>query len=219
MTRTSVEEALAALRAGRMIVVVDDEDRENEGDLVMAAEHVTPEAVNFMARHARGLICVAMPPERADALDLPLMVPPTDNTALHGTAFTVSVDARVGVSTGISAHDRAHTIRLLAAPDTRPEDLARPGHIFPLRAHPQGVLARPGHTEAAVDLLRLAGLTPVGVICEILADDGRMARWPQLVAFARRHNLPVVRIADIVQTLQEQRKRLVVPAEVSVAVG
>lgn len=204
----TVEEAIAAIRAGEMVIVVDDEDRENEGDLVMAAEKVTPEAVNFMLRHGRGLICVPMPGERLDALNLPVMVPHGGDHM--GTAFTVSVDAREGVTTGISAQDRAHTIRLLADPRTRPEDLVRPGHVFPLRAKPGGVLRRPGHTEAAVDLARLAGLTPVGVICEILNEDGTMARLPQLVNFARRHGLKIITIADLIR-YRMQHESLVDP--------
>ncbi|BDG58918.1 bifunctional 3,4-dihydroxy-2-butanone-4-phosphate synthase/GTP cyclohydrolase II [Caldinitratiruptor microaerophilus] len=193
----TVEEAVAEIRAGRMVIVVDDEDRENEGDLVMAAEHVTPEAVNFMATHGRGLICVPMTGERLDELDLPIMVPKGSDHM--GTAFTVSVDAREGVTTGISAHERCHTIRTLIDPKTRPGDLVRPGHVFPLRAKPGGVLRRPGHTEAAVDLARLAGLTPAGVICEILNEDGTMARLPDLIPFAERHGLKILRIADLVR--------------------
>lgn len=200
----TIPQALQALRDGRMIIVVDDAHRENEGDLVMAAEKVTPEAVNFMTRYGRGLICVALAPERVDALRLPLMVPDEENTAPHGTAFTVSVDAREGITTGISAFDRARTIRLLADPETRPEDLVRPGHVFPLRAREGGVLVRPGHTEAAVDLMRLAGLQPAGVICEILAEDGTMMRMPQLLALAARHGLPLIRIADLITYLRGQ---------------
>jgi 3,4-dihydroxy-2-butanone 4-phosphate synthase/GTP cyclohydrolase II len=192
----SVVDAIEELRSGRMVVVVDDEDRENEGDLVMAAERVTPDAINFMATHARGLICLAMTGERLDELDLTPMVP--DNTALHGTAFTISIDAMGhGVTTGISARDRARTIQVAIDPASRPEDLARPGHIFPLRARPGGVLERRGQTEAAVDLAKLAGLSPAGVICEIINDDGAMARVPDLVRFCRMHNLIMISVADL----------------------
>ncbi len=204
----TIPQALDALRAGHMIIVVDDEHRENEGDLVMAAEHATPEAINFMTKHGRGLICVAMTPERVQALRLPMMVPEEDNTTPYHTAFTVSVDAREGITTGISAFDRARTIRLLADPSTRPDDLVRPGHVFPLRAREGGVLVRPGHTEAAVDLMRLAGLQPAGVLCEILAEDGTMARWPELTAFATTHNLLIVRIADLVTYRRERESTL-----------
>ena len=198
MPLSTIEDALADLRAGQMIVVVDDEDRENEGDLVLAAERVTPETINFMATHARGLVCVALTTARLDELQLPMMVGALENTARHGTAFAVSVDAVRGTTTGISAFDRAVTIRALVDPATRSTDLARPGHIFPLRAHPQGVLGRAGHTEAAVDLARLAGLFPAGVICEILAGDGTMARRPQIEIFAARHDLRIVSIADLI---------------------
>jgi 3,4-dihydroxy 2-butanone 4-phosphate synthase/GTP cyclohydrolase II len=180
-----------------MLIVVDDEDRENEGDLIMAAERVTPEAVNFISRHARGLICAPLSEERADALKLAPMV--GDNTGLHETNFTVSVDLRVGTTTGISAGDRAATIRALVDPATRPEDLGRPGHVFPLRAKDGGVLRRAGHTEAVVDLARLAGLEPAGVLCEIMDDDGSMARLPRLVTFARQHGLKLLTIEDLVR--------------------
>ncbi len=192
-----IEVAVEEIRAGRILLVVDDEDRENEGDLVMAAEKVTPEAVNFMAKYGRGLICVPMTGERLDALRISLMV--SDNTAPMGTAFTVTVDARRGVTTGTSAYDRAVTMKTLVDPATRPEDLTRPGHILPLRAMPGGVLRRAGHTEAAVDLARLAGLAPVGVICEVMDDDGGMARVPQLLALARAHNLKVITIKDLIE--------------------
>ena len=193
-----VEDAIRDIREGRIVIVADDEDRENEGDLVCAGAKITPELVNFMARHGRGLICVAVTAERADALDLPLMT--ELNQEGFGTAFTVSVDghARHGVTTGISAHDRARTIELLASPGTRPTDLRRPGHVFPLRAVPGGVLRRVGQTEAAVDLARLAGLPSVGVICEIMNADGTMARRPQLERFATEHRLRFVTVADIV---------------------
>ena len=193
-----VEDAIEDIRQGRMVIVADDEDRENEGDLVMAASLVTPDHINFMTKFGRGLICVTLTQERADALDLPLM---TDaNTDPQGTAFTVSVDAhrRYGVTTGISAHDRAKTIQVILDPRTTPTDLRRPGHIFPLRAKPGGVLRRVGQTEAAVDLARLAGLEPAGVICEILNEDGTMARRPQLEEIAREHDLKFITVAQLV---------------------
>jgi 3,4-dihydroxy 2-butanone 4-phosphate synthase/GTP cyclohydrolase II len=194
----SFEDAVRELRAGRMIVVTDDEDRENEGDLVMAAEVVTPEAINFMTIHGRGLICLAMTGERLDQLDLSPMVP--GGNALGGTAFTVSIDTRRdGVTTGISAHDRMQTIRAAVDPTSRPEDFARPGHVFPLRARPGGVLERRGHTEAAVDLAGLAGLCPAGVICEIINNDGTMARLPDLIRFCKRHRLLMITIAELVR--------------------
>ena len=208
MSFDSVEDAIQDVRDGKMIIVADDEDRENEGDLVCAASAITPDLVNFMAIHGRGLICVTLTPERADALDLK---PMTDqNTDPHGTAFTVSVDGheRVGVTTGISTQDRATTIRLLAEETTRPGDLRRPGHIFPLRAVPGGVLRRVGQTEASVDLARLAGLPPVGVICEILDADGSMARRPQLENFAREHGLKFITVAQLV-AYRLPRERLV----------
>ncbi|MFH1024626.1 MAG: bifunctional 3,4-dihydroxy-2-butanone-4-phosphate synthase/GTP cyclohydrolase II [Planctomycetota bacterium] len=192
-----IEDVLTDLRAGRMVVVADDEDRENEGDFVQPAETISAADVNFMTKEGRGLLCVALADERLRALNLDPMV--VDNTALHGTAFTVSVDARRGVTTGISAPDRARTIRLLVDPRTKPADLSRPGHVFPLRAYPGGVLRRAGHTEAAVDLARLAGFRPAGVICEILNDDGSMARGGDLAAIARRHALRFCRIADIIR--------------------
>jgi 3,4-dihydroxy-2-butanone 4-phosphate synthase/GTP cyclohydrolase II len=192
----NIETALSELKAGRMVVVVDDEDRENEGDLTMAAELVTPEAINFMATHGRGLICLAMTGERLDELDLAPMVP--DNTALHGTAFTVSIDL-IGqsVTTGISARDRARTIQAAVDASSSPDDFARPGHVFPLRARPGGVLERRGQTEAAVDLAGLAGLSSAGVICEIVNDDGTMARVPDLMRFCKTHGLVMVTVADL----------------------
>ncbi len=193
----TIEEAIEEIRSGRMVIMVDDEDRENEGDLVLAAEKVTPQAINFMAKYGRGLICLALTPERVDELQLPLMAP-QDNGTPFGTAFTVSIDAREGVTTGISAADRAHTIRVAISPETKPQDLVRPGHIFPLRARKGGVLRRAGHTEGSVDLARLAGLTPAGVICEIMNDDGTMARVPQLMEFAERHHLKIITIADLI---------------------
>lgn len=194
----SIDTALAEIKAGRSIVVVDDENRENEGDLICAAQFSTPDIINFMAVHARGLICLAMTGERLDALDLPLMV--TKNTDSNQTAFTVSIDAspRLGVSTGISAEDRAKTIQIAINPASHPEDLTRPGHIFPIRAKQGGVLKRAGHTEAAVDLARLAGLYPAGVICEIQNADGSMARLPQLAEYAKKHHLKLISIADLI---------------------
>ncbi|ACL25510.1 3,4-dihydroxy-2-butanone-4-phosphate synthase [Chloroflexus aggregans] len=198
MPFASVETAIADFRAGKFVIIVDAADRENEGDLAMAAEFVTPAAITFMAREGCGLICVAMTGERLDELQLPLMVPPTDNTNHFGTAFTVSVEARYGVTTGISAFDRATTIRTLIDPATRPEDLVRPGHVFPLRARDGGVLVRPGQTEASLDLARLAGLYPAAVICEIMNPDGTMARLPDLERFAARHGLTLLSIADLI---------------------
>ena len=192
-----VEEALDAVRAGRMIIIVDDEDRENEGDLMVAAEKVTPEIVNFMARHGRGLICLPLTRERLDELHLPLMV--SENTARFQTAFTVSIDAKKDVTTGISAHDRARTILAAVDPATKPDDLARPGHVFPLQANEGGVLCRAGQTEAAVDLARLAGLTPAGVICEVMNEDGSMARMPQLEEISRRFDIPILTIAELIR--------------------
>jgi 3,4-dihydroxy 2-butanone 4-phosphate synthase/GTP cyclohydrolase II len=193
----TIESAVAEIAAGRMVILIDDEDRENEGDLVLAAEKVTPDAINFMARHARGLICATLTPERADALHLGPMA--HENTATFGTAFTVSVDAVAGVATGISAADRATTVRAIIDPATKPGDLARPGHVFPIRAQPGGVLKRAGQTEGSVDLARLAGLMPAGVICEIMNDDGTMARVPELKAVARRHGLKIVTIKDLIE--------------------
>ena len=203
----TIEEAVAALRAGGFAIVVDDETRENEGDLCMAAERVTADAINFMVKHARGLITVPMTGDRLDALDLPQMV--AQNTSHQGTAFAISVGAKHKITTGISAHDRAATIRALVDPDTRPEDLSRPGHVFPLRATPGGVLRRAGHTEAAVDLATLAGLSPAGVLCEIMSDDGTMARFPELRAFAARHELPMISVAELIRYRLE-RDRFVV---------
>ena len=200
----TVEEALEDIRQGRMIVLVDDEDRENEGDLTMAAEKITPEAVNFMAKEGRGLVCLALTEQRCDALALPAMAP--RNTSLFGTPFCESIDARRGTTTGISAADRATTILTAIDPNATPEDLARPGHIFPLRARRGGVLVRAGQTEASVDLARIAGLEPAGVICEIMNDDGTMARTPQLVDFCRRHNLKLLTIADLIRyRMQHER--------------
>ena len=193
----SIATALAAIAAGRPVVVVDDEDRENEGDLIVAAEKITPAMVAFMMAECRGLICVPMSPDAIERLDLHQMS--AHNTESMGTAFTVSVDARAGITTGISAADRAHTIRVLTAPDASPYEISRPGHVFPLRAREGGVLRRAGHTEAAVDLARLAGLAPAGVICEIANADGSMSRLPELIEFSRRHHLPLISIADLIR--------------------
>ena len=211
-----VERAIGAIRTGKMVILVDDEDRENEGDLVMGAELITPEAINFMAIHGRGLICLALSAERCDQLDLPMMV--TDNRSGFGTAFTVSIEAAGGVTTGISAADRAHTVRVAVAPDARPTDVVRPGHIFPLRARRGGVLVRTGQTEGSVDLARLAGLEPAGVICEIMNDDGTMARMPDLEKVAARHDIQIVQIADLIRyrLLRERLVERVACAEVEV---
>jgi 3,4-dihydroxy 2-butanone 4-phosphate synthase / GTP cyclohydrolase II len=207
MPTTPIEEAVAAIAAGRMIVVVDDEDRENEGDLIIAAEHATPEALGFFVRHTSGLICASVTNSRADELDLPLMV--ERNTEAQHTAFTVTVDYRLGTTTGISAQDRSITARALIDPATKADDLARPGHLHVLRARDGGVLKRAGHTEAAVDLARMAGLAPAGVLCEIVTDDGmEMARRDELEAFAARHQLPLITIADLIR-YRRQTERLV----------
>jgi len=201
-----VNDAIADVRAGRMVILVDDEDRENEGDLCMAAELVTPAAINFMATHGRGLICVTLTEAQVAQLNLPMMQAPGRSGPALGTAFTVSIEARTGVSTGISAADRAHTTRIAALPTTRPEDLVTPGHVFPLRARDGGVLVRTGQTEGSVDLARLAGLTPAGVICEIMKDDGSMARRPDLEVFGKAHDLRILSIADLIQyRLQTER--------------
>jgi len=196
MTVSSIEEAIEEIKAGRMIILVDDEDRENEGDLYMAAEKVTPEAINFMATHGRGLICLTLAPEQIERLQLPMMV--RDNRSPFETAFTVSIEARTGVTTGISAADRARTILVAASPEATAADIVSPGHIFPLRAKKGGVLVRTGQTEGSVDLSRLAGLNPSGVICEIMKDDGSMARMPDLKKFARQHKLKIATIADLI---------------------
>src|SRR6187401_1792759 len=192
-----VEDAVAAIRRGEMVIVVDDEDRENEGDLTMAAEKVTPEAINFMAKHGRGLICLPMTGERLDELEIPLMV--ERNSTRFETAFCVAIEAKRGTSTGISAADRAATVRAAINPGTKPSDLARPGHIFPLRARDGGVLVRAGQTEAAVDLARIAGLFPAGVICEIMKEDGTMARVPDLLEFSERHDVKMITVADLIR--------------------
>jgi 3,4-dihydroxy 2-butanone 4-phosphate synthase/GTP cyclohydrolase II len=193
---STIETAIDSIRRGGMVVVVDDEDRENEGDLTLAAQHVTPETISFMATHGRGLICVAMEGQLLDHLHIPLMV--QDNTSPFETAFCVSVEAREGTSTGISAHDRARTVQTLISPNAKPSDFVKPGHMFPLRARNGGVLARTGQTEASVDLARLAGLHPSGVICEIMKDDGSMARVTDLIPFCEKHGLPLVTVADLV---------------------
>lgn len=206
MAFAKIEEALEALKRGEMIVIVDDEDRENEGDVCVAAQFVTPEKINFMAKEARGIICVPMTGERLDELGIKLMVQ-TDSGG-KGCAFTVSVDAREGISTGTSAYDRAQTIKTLIDPKTKPSDLVQPGHVFPLRARPGGVLQRAGHTEASVDLCKLAGLYPAAVICEIMNEDGTMARLPHLQQFAKKHNLLITSIADLIRYRYE-RERLI----------
>ncbi len=206
MPLSTIGEAIAAMRDGKMVILVDDEDRENEGDLTLAAEFVTPEAINFMARHGRGLICLSITEEKALALQLPPMV--HDNSSAFGTAFTVSVEARRGVSTGISAHDRATTIRTAIAANAKPEDLVRPGHVFPIIARKGGVLVRTGQTEGSVDLARLAGCTPAGVICEIMNEDGSMARMSDLERFSAEHSLPIVSIKDLIE-YRMHRERLV----------
>src|SRR4051812_2092911 len=193
----TIEESIDAIRNGRMVIVIDDEDRENEGDLTMAASTVTPEAINFMAKHGRGLICLAMMPDRLNKLDIPLER--SEHPSQRDTAFCVSIDARDGTSTGISAADRARTVLVAIAAETRPRDLVRPGHVFPLRARSGGVLVRSGHTEAAVDLARIAGLESAGVICEIMNEDGTMARVPELTKFAKKHGLLMITIADLIQ--------------------
>jgi 3,4-dihydroxy 2-butanone 4-phosphate synthase/GTP cyclohydrolase II len=193
----AIDEAIDDIAKGKMVILVDDEERENEGDLCMAAEKVTPEAINFMARYGRGLICLSLKPSRVEELKLPMMT--DENTSPFGTAFTVSIEARKGVTTGISAADRAKTIHTAIDQKTRPEDLARPGHIFPLKARPGGVLQRAGQTEGSVDLARLAKLYPAGVICEIMNDDGTMARVPELIEFAKKHNLKMITIKDLIK--------------------
>ncbi|MBW2417288.1 MAG: bifunctional 3,4-dihydroxy-2-butanone-4-phosphate synthase/GTP cyclohydrolase II [Deltaproteobacteria bacterium] len=196
---STIESALEDIRAGRMVILVDDEDRENEGDLCMAAEKVTPEAINFMATHGRGLICLSLEEEQLQKLHLGMMVPDYENSSSYGTAFTVSIEAREGVTTGISAADRARTIEVAIDDAVRPNDIARPGHIFPLRSREGGVLRRVGQTEGSVDLARLAGLKPAGVICEVMNDDGTMARMPDLVSYAKRHDLKIVTIRDLIK--------------------
>ena len=204
MAFATIPEVIEDIRNGKLIIVVDDEGRENEGDLLMAAEKVMPESINFMVRYARGLVCAPMTGERLDELKIPMMV--SENTSAHCTAFTVSVEAKHNVTTGISAHDRAHTIKVLVDPDSKPQDIVHPGHIFPLRARDGGVLVRAGHTEAAVDLSRLAGLYPAGVICEIMNEDGSMARLGELEKFATEHGLKIASIADLIAYRRRHEK-------------
>src|ERR1043166_2277744 len=207
----SIESVIAELQAGRMVIVVDDADRENEGDLIMPAQFITPEGVNFMAKHGRGLICVPTTSERLQQLGIERMV--RQNRETFKTDFQISVDAARGITTGISAADRAETIRIMADPTAVPEDLAQPGHVFPLRARPGGVLQRAGHTEAAVDLVKLAGARPIGVICEIMSDDGTMARLPELLKFAKKHRLKICTIEDLIK-YRRTREKLVEREEV-----
>jgi len=199
MLFVTIEEAITEIQEGRMVIIVDDEDRENEGDLMIAAEKITPEAINFMATHGRGLICLPMTGQRLDELNIPLMVSDHSNTSPYGTAFCVSIEARRNVSTGISAFDRAQTIHTAIDPKTQPSDLGRPGHVFPLRARDGGVLIRAGQTEASVDLAAIAGLTPAGVICEIMKEDGTMARIPDLIDFAMQHQLKIITVAELIR--------------------
>ncbi|MGC2637420.1 MAG: 3,4-dihydroxy-2-butanone-4-phosphate synthase [Acidobacteriaceae bacterium] len=208
---TDVPGAIEEIKAGRMIVVVDDEDRENEGDLTLAAEHVSPEAINFMAKHGRGLVCLTLTEERADYLRLGPMT--QENSSRFGTAFTETIEAREGVTTGISAYDRAHTIRVAIDPRSTAQDLARPGHVFPLRARKGGVLVRAGQTEASVDLARLAGLIPAGVICEVMKDDGTMARVPDLIAFCETHGLKMLTVAELIRYRLQHERYIVRVAE------
>src|SRR6266480_3461720 len=203
---TDVPSAIEEIRSARMIVVVDDEDRENEGDLTLAAEKVTPEAINFMAKYGRGLVCLALTEERLDHLRIGPMT--SENTSNYGTAFCEAIDARDGVTTGISAYDRARTIQVAIDPATRPSDLARPGHVFPLRARKGGVLVRAGQTEASVDLARMAGLVPAGIICEIMNEDGTMARVPDLIEFCQRYKLKMITVADLI-AYRRRTERLV----------
>ena len=204
MTLATIKEAIADIKAGKFIVIVDDESRENEGDLAMAAEMIDPDAINFMARYGRGLVCMPIIGERLDELNIPMMV--GENTSKHNTAFTISIEAKKKVSTGISAYDRAATVKAVLDPATKPEDIARPGHTFPLRARDGGVLVRAGHTEAIVDLARLAGLYPAGVICEIMNEDGTMSRLPQLEVFAKERKLKIVSIADLIAYRRRHEK-------------
>src|SRR5882724_10066444 len=206
-----IESVVADIRKGKMVIVVDDADRENEGDLICAAQHITPAAVNFMAKHGRGLICVATNSERLQQLGVERMV--KQNRESFRTDFQVSVDAARGITTGISAADRSQTIQIMAAPTAVPEDLVQPGHVFPLRARPGGVLQRAGHTEAAVDLVKLAGARPIGVICEIMSDDGSMARLPELVKFSKKHRLKICTIADLIH-FRRTREKLIERMEV-----
>jgi 3,4-dihydroxy 2-butanone 4-phosphate synthase/GTP cyclohydrolase II len=206
MQLVSIEKGLEDLKAGKFLIVVDDEDRENEGDLVMPAQHVTPDAVNFMVTYARGQLCMAMTAERLAELDIP-MLPSRNSDSEMPTAFTMPVDYAIDTTTGISAHDRAATVRALIDPAARPEDFIQPGHLFPLRYHVGGVLVRPGHTEAIVDLCRLAGLYPAGVVCEIMKDDGTMARMPDLIPMAQKHALNILSIADLIEHRRRHEPR------------
>src|SRR5690606_21372288 len=214
MPLNTTEELIEDIRQGKMVILMDDEDRENEGDLLMAASLVRPEDINFMARYGRGLICLTLTRERCRQLRLPLMV--SDTNDKHATNFTVSIEAAEGVTTGISAYDRAHTVRVAVAPDAKPEDLVQPGHIFPLMAQPGGVLTRAGHTEAGCDLTRLAGLEPAAVIVEILSEDGTMARRDELLAFARRHGLKIGTIADLIKYRLEKEESVEAISELDV---
>ena len=215
----SVEAAIEDVRVGKIVILVDDADRENEGDLCVAAEKVTPEAINFMAMHGRGLVCLSLTEEQLERLHLSMMVPDYENNSGFGTAFTISVEAREGVTTGISAADRARTVLTAINPEAHPNDLARPGHIFPLRARQGGVLRRAGQTEGSVDLARLAGLDPSGVICEIMNDDGTMARMPDLIEFGRRHNIKIVTIADLIQYRLRNEKLVQRAAEATMPIA
>ena len=213
MPLASIETAIEAFRQGRFVIIVDDERRENEGDLAIAAEFVTPEAINFAAKEGRGLICCPLASEIIAHFGLPMMVPAEDNKSGFGTPFTVSVEAAAGVTTGISAHDRAHTVQTLINPESRPEDIVMPGHIFPLKARDNGVLERDGQTEASVDLARLAGLRPGAVICEIMNDDGTMARLPELEEFAEKHDLPIISVEQLQTYRRETEAQRFVAAE------
>ncbi len=206
MSFDPIEELISEIRASKMVILIDDEDRENEGDLVLAADHITPEAISFMAREARGLICLALSPYQVERLQLPQMVPLHMNHTSNKTAFTVSVEAASGVSTGISAADRARTIKVASNPQARPEDIHMPGHVFPIRAQAGGVLSRAGHTEGSVDLATLAGLNPAAVICEVINDDGTMARVADLKIFAKKHNLKIGTIVDLIQFRQKLKE-------------
>jgi 3,4-dihydroxy 2-butanone 4-phosphate synthase/GTP cyclohydrolase II len=201
MSFNSVDELVRELQQGRIIILVDDEDRENEGDLIMPAQFATAEKINFMITHARGLVCLSLSPQQVDQLKLPLMVPENQNGAPNKTAFTLSIEASTGISTGISAADRARTILVASHPEAKPSDISTPGHIFPLRARAGGVLERPGHTEASVDYMKLAGLTPAAVICEVMNEDGTMARFPDLLRFAQKHQLKIGTIHDLIGVL------------------
>jgi 3,4-dihydroxy 2-butanone 4-phosphate synthase/GTP cyclohydrolase II len=201
-----VSTLIAELQAGRMIILVDDENRENEGDLILPAQFASAENINFMITHARGLVCLSLTPQHVDRLQLPLMVPENENGAPNKTAFTLSIEAAQGITTGISAKDRAHTIRVASNPQAKPTDVSRPGHIFPLKARLGGVLERPGHTEASVDYMKLAGLVPAAVICEVMNEDGTMARLPELVRFAQKHQLKIGTIHDLIEDLNGKSK-------------